>query len=116
MGWPGGVSNDLAGMPMRTGAVGRSPTGSRLPEQARRLVKNSIIAVDAPDEDVGEDDFVEDAQEMADVLGHQRGDGDGGDGAQGGGDGGADGGDGAAGEGGAADGARRPIHPCRVML
>ena len=70
--------------------------------QARRLVKNSIIAVEAPDEDVGEEGFVDDAAEFADVLGrHQSGDGNSG----------AQGADAGEGESGAADGASQTLSP-----
>ncbi len=57
--------------------------------QARRLVKSSIIAVDAPDEDVGEDDYVDDAAEFEEVAGrHREGGAPNGDGGAGGGGGG----------------------------
>ena len=36
--------------------------------QAQRLVKNSIIAVEAPDEDMAEEDYVEDEAEFEDVA------------------------------------------------
>ena len=50
------------------------------PAQAQRLVKNSIIAVEAPDEDMAEEDFVEDEEEFEDVARRHRGapNGDGG--------------------------------------
>ena len=43
------------------------------PAQAQRLVKNSIIAVEAPDEDMAEEDYVEDEAEFEDVARRHRG-------------------------------------------
>ena len=40
--------------------------------QARRLVKNSIIAVEAPDEDMADDDWVDDQEEADEVLARHR--------------------------------------------
>jgi len=40
--------------------------------QARRLVKNSIIAVEAPDEEVDEDEWVEDPAEAEDIIARYR--------------------------------------------
>lgn len=40
--------------------------------QARRLVKNSIIAVEAPDEEVEDDEWVEDPQEAEDIIARHR--------------------------------------------
>ena len=40
--------------------------------QARRLVKNSIIAVEAPDEDMADDDYVDDQEEADEVLARHR--------------------------------------------
>ena len=40
--------------------------------QARRLVKNSIIAVEAPDEDMADDDWVDDHEEADEVLARHR--------------------------------------------
>ena len=42
------------------------------PFQARRLVKNSIIAVEAPDEDMADGDYVEDQEEADEVLARHR--------------------------------------------
>ena len=44
--------------------------------QARRLVKNSIIAVEAPDEEMNDEDWVEDPQEADDIIGRHRPDQD----------------------------------------
>lgn len=40
--------------------------------QARRLVKNSIIAVEAPDEDMADNDWVDDQEEADEVLARHR--------------------------------------------
>ncbi|CAK0783083.1 hypothetical protein CVIRNUC_006278 [Coccomyxa viridis] len=40
--------------------------------EARRLVKNSIIAVEAPDEDMADDDWVDDQEEADEVLARHR--------------------------------------------
>ncbi|BDA47708.1 DNA replication licensing factor MCM6 [Coccomyxa sp. Obi] len=40
--------------------------------EARRLVKNSIIAVEAPDEEVEDDEWVEDPEEAEDIIARHR--------------------------------------------